>query len=380
LTRANGAADQSRNAVLQLTTTTGAAFSIYAPPSSKLYTVYNASAHAATIYNSTVIGNTTAAGTGVTIPAGETLTVWTNGTNFRVQNSQLNGNITGNAATATTLQTARTINGTSFNGSANVTVPVNTTQKSDNVAYQIPFVTSVTAGNQSLFTDSTTGITYNPSTNTLTTTLAGNLTSSLVAITGGAINGTTVGATTASTVRGTTITATTGFSGTLTGGVILPSVGGTGTVTVNAPNTNAARTVTMPDATTTLVGTDATQTLTNKTITGGVYAGVIDQTGSQREGVVAVAALEIDCSLGNYFTKTISANSTFTFVNAPSTRAYAFTLELTITSGVPTWPASVVWPNGIAPLPQSGKTSLFVFITDNAGARWRGGALVNYTT
>ncbi|MGI0497641.1 hypothetical protein [Limnospira platensis] len=35
-------------------------------------------------------------------------------------------NITGNAATATTLQTARTINGTSFNGSANITITANT--------------------------------------------------------------------------------------------------------------------------------------------------------------------------------------------------------------------------------------------------------------
>jgi hypothetical protein len=35
--------------------------------------------------------------------------------------------ITGNAGTATTLQTARTINGTSFNGSANITITANTT-------------------------------------------------------------------------------------------------------------------------------------------------------------------------------------------------------------------------------------------------------------
>jgi hypothetical protein len=36
------------------------------------------------------------------------------------------GSISGNAATATTLQTARTINGTSFNGSANITITANT--------------------------------------------------------------------------------------------------------------------------------------------------------------------------------------------------------------------------------------------------------------
>jgi hypothetical protein len=80
------------------------------------------------------------------------------------------GALTGNASTATsaaTLTTTRAINGVNFNGSAAITVPVNTTQKSDNVAYQIPFVTSVTAGNQDLFTDSAANITYNPSTNTL---------------------------------------------------------------------------------------------------------------------------------------------------------------------------------------------------------------------
>lgn len=44
------------------------------------------------------------------------------------------------------------------------------------------------------------------------------------------------------------------------------NVSGTGTVILESPNTNSNRTVTLPDATTTLVGTDAAQTLTNKTI------------------------------------------------------------------------------------------------------------------
>jgi len=89
LTALNGAADQSRNAILALTTTTGANFAVYAPPTEKTYTIYNASAYTATIYNSTVLGNTTAAGAGVVIPTGKTVTVWTNGTAFAFQNNHI---------------------------------------------------------------------------------------------------------------------------------------------------------------------------------------------------------------------------------------------------------------------------------------------------
>jgi len=89
LTALNGAEDQSRNAVLALTTSTGANFAVYAPPAEKTYVIYNASSYTATIYNSTVLGNTTAAGTGVAIPAGKTVAVWSDGTNFAVQISHL---------------------------------------------------------------------------------------------------------------------------------------------------------------------------------------------------------------------------------------------------------------------------------------------------
>ena len=101
------------------------------------------------------------------------------------------GALSGNATTATTLATARNINGVSFNGSADITVPVNTSQKSDSVAYNIPFVSSVTAGNQNLYTDSAANFTYNPSTNAVTATtfvgaLSGNATTATTATTANA--------------------------------------------------------------------------------------------------------------------------------------------------------------------------------------------------
>ena len=95
-------------------------------------------------------------------------------------------------------------------------------------------------------------------------------------------------------------------------------------------------------------------------------------------GITAVAALDIDCSTANYFTKTINANSTFTFSNVPSSGAYSFTLELTHTSGTVTWPTSVKWNADTPPTLTAGKTHLFMFVTDDGGTRFRGAALVDY--
>jgi hypothetical protein len=107
-------------------------------------------------------------------------------------------------------------------------------------------------------------------------------------------------------------------------------------------------------------------------------ASKVDINGNYSQNVVAVAALDIDCSAGNYFTKTISSNSTFTFSNAPSSRSFAFTLEVTHISGTITWPAAVAWPGGTAPTLTTGKVHLFMFVTDDGGATWRASSLINY--
>ena len=95
--------------------------------------------------------------------------------------------------------------------------------------------------------------------------------------------------------------------------------------------------------------------------------------------VKTVSALELDLSTGNYFIKTISGNSTFTFANpAASGTVTAFTLELTHSSGTVTWPSSVKWNADTAPTLTTGKTHLFMFVTDDGGSRYRGSALVDY--
>ena len=138
-----------------------------------------------------------------------------------------------------------------------------------------------------------------------------------------------------------------------------------------------------PSSTTFLRGDNswvAAAPLASPTFTGTATFATTDALGPVRGNIVAVAALNIDCSAGNFFTKTINANSTFTFSNAPSTRAFAFTLELTQTSGTVTWPASVKWPGDTAPTLTTGKTHLFTFVTDDGGTRWRGVAQTNYVT
>jgi hypothetical protein len=108
----NGVADQARCAAVSLTTTTTAAFSVYVPPVPKLYVINNASAYAATIFCSTVLGNTTAAGTGVAVPAGKSVLLRSDGTNIVEQLNYIAGGFTvegaNNIVSSAFLGTART--------------------------------------------------------------------------------------------------------------------------------------------------------------------------------------------------------------------------------------------------------------------------------
>jgi hypothetical protein len=220
----------------------------------------------------------------------------------------------------------------------------------------------------------------------------------------------TVGAAITADAASGIVTATT-FSGALTGNVTGNASGSSGSCSGNSATatvaTNAQGLTGTPDiAVRNITGVAATFTgvLTYEDVTnidsigivtartgvrvnaGGIIvtAGIstigagVSVTGPYKENITAMGALEVDCSTGNYFTKTIAGNSTFTFANVPTGCAYAFTLELTHSSGTVTWPASVKFPADTAPTLTTGKTHLFMFITDDGGTRFRGSSLVDY--
>ena len=102
-------------------------------------------------------------------------------------------------------------------------------------------------------------------------------------------------------------------------------------------------------------------------------------TGSQTSNISAMGSNAVDCSAGNYFTKTITGATTFTFTNVPTGVEFSFTMEITLNgSNAITWPSSVKWNADTAPTLTDGKTQLFMFLTTNGGTRFRGSALVDY--
>lgn len=91
------------------------------------------------------------------------------------------------------------------------------------------------------------------------------------------------------------------------------------------------------------------------------------------QAIVTVSASAIDCSAGNYFTKTASGALTWTVSNVPSSKAYSFILELTNGgTGTQTWFSGIKWPGGTAPTLVASGVDVLGFITDDGGTTWRG--------
>jgi hypothetical protein len=81
----------------------------------------------------------------------------------------------------------------------------------------------------------------------------------------------------------------------------------------------------------------------------------------------------IDLTLGNFVTATVSGATTWTFSNPVSSPdACGFILELTNGgSATQTW-TNVRWPGGTAPTLTASGVDILTFVTDDAGANWRG--------
>jgi len=90
-----------------------------------------------------------------------------------------------------------------------------------------------------------------------------------------------------------------------------------------------------------------------------------------------VPASSVNLGAGNYHTRTMTANQTFTFDNCPSP-GFSFTLELTVTAGIATLPTSVRTPDSVPYTLTAGKVHELMFVTSNSGARWRLAAATNY--
>lgn len=87
----------------------------------------------------------------------------------------------------------------------------------------------------------------------------------------------------------------------------------------------------------------------------------------------SLSGTSIDISSADYFTKTLSANTTFTFTNPPpSGQVGSFALEVTGTSTYTiTWPASIKWHEATTPdAPANGEKDLYLFLTIDGGTTY----------
>lgn len=121
-------------------------------------------------------------------------------------------------------------------------------------------------------------------------------------------------------------------------------------------------------------GTGATSAATALTNLGALPISGGAMTGGFKEAKTSIAASDIDLTLGNYFTKTISTTTTFTVSNVPSTgTAASFILDLTNGgAGTITWWSGTKWAGGTAPTLTSSGRDVLGFFTHDGGTTWTG--------
>jgi hypothetical protein len=95
---------------------------------------------------------------------------------------------------------------------------------------------------------------------------------------------------------------------------------------------------------------------------------------SLKENRVALGSGAIDLSLGNYFSRTITATTTFSVSNVPTTgTSICIILDLTNAGSFTiNWWAGMKWPLGAAPLLTATGRDVLGFFTHDGGITWSG--------
>jgi hypothetical protein len=304
----------ARNLRLNLTGTVGAAQNLIVPAIEKQYIINNTLGYDITVKNST--------GTGVAVPAGKSMIVFNTGSNVVEVVTAL--------ATGTVIPVANGGTGvTTSTGTTNVVLSASPTLTGTPLAPTASPGTNTTQ----IATTAFVGAAVTAATGSLGTMSTQNASS--VAITGGAINGTTVGASTASTGAFTTLSAnsTTGLSGTTT---LSGTTSITGALTINNLITAGEKT--------TVSATAATGTVQFDILTQGVLYYTTNASGNWTLNVRGDGSNTLNSVMATGETRTI------TFLATQGGTAY-YQSALTI-DGSSVTPK---WQNGTTP--SSGNTS-----------------------
>ena len=137
---------------------------------------------------------------------------------------------------------------------------------------------------------------------------------------------------------------------------LTPNDSGTGTFTIQSPDGNTDRTLTLPDA-----------------------AGVVSLIDTYNAVTSSSNATTVDCEDGSTFSHTLTENTTFTFSNAPASGTpYIMSIEIIQDASAScytvTWPSSVDFPAATAPTltATADAVDVFVFTTRDGGTTWYG--------
>ena len=172
-------------------------------------------------------------------------------------------------------------------------------------------------------------------------------------------------------------TSGTGATAGTSGALLLSGTTDNGVITLNgsAPNATVENNLTFDGTTLTLAG--ALSQTGNITLTGNLGASGFINSTVYRETFSDLGtggSATLDLSTANNFRRQFNGAATLTYTNAPTSPiGFGFTL-ITVNAGAYsiTWPASVDWVGGSAPILTSSGTDVLVFYTYNGGTTYYG--------